>query len=133
MLQSIFCVDGPMQVWPPFMGAGFVHVRVRFWPPFAHLEWHSDHADHADHPPFTGIKLFFSYFREGSFSHHLNRYFNFDTWLVIVSRIFFYYISWYLILSFIFIFVLFILIFQKTLTKLWISKWIYQMKMIWRI
>jgi hypothetical protein len=52
-LQLCVVVEEPAHCWPPFAGAGLVHVRVPVRVPVPHDPWH-DEKLHADHPPLTG-------------------------------------------------------------------------------
>lgn len=55
MMHSAFWNDGPEHAFPPFSGAGFVHVLVRLYVPRPHRTLHSDHGPHELQPPLTVI------------------------------------------------------------------------------
>ena len=43
----------PLQGFPPFAGAGFVQLRMRFWEPWPQVCEQGDHLDQADQFPST--------------------------------------------------------------------------------
>ena len=57
MLQSRLSFTSPVQLAPPYLGAGFVQVLFLLCVPVPHVFVHCDQEVKFDHPPLTEIVL----------------------------------------------------------------------------
>ena len=58
ILQLSVSIFGPMHVFPPWAGAGLLHLRDRSFKPSPHVLEHTPNFDHSEYPPSTIKKMY---------------------------------------------------------------------------